>query len=55
MAIFTIFEAFNFDFYETLPFLEAEIYQINKIQNPAQQMAKNANFRTSRFSKIDFT
>ena len=33
-AILTNFEALNFDFYAFLHFLNAEIYQINKIQSP---------------------
>ena len=33
-AILTHLEALNFDFYEFLHFLKAEIYQINKIQSP---------------------
>ena len=32
-AIFTHFEALNFDLYEILDFLQTEIYQINQIQN----------------------
>ena len=30
----THLEALNLDFYEFLPYLKAEIYQINKIQSP---------------------
>ena len=33
-AIFTDLEALNFDFYEILHFLRAEIYQSNKLQSP---------------------
>ena len=33
-AILTHSEALNFDFYEFLHFLKAEIYQINKIHSP---------------------
>ena len=33
-AILTHLEALNFDFYAFLHFLNAEIYQINKIQSP---------------------
>ena len=43
-------EAQNFDFYEFLHLLKDTIYQINQIQSP-----KNGSFRTSWFSKIDFT
>ena len=52
-VISTHLEALNFDFYEILHSLKAEIYQINKIQNP--QNGKNGNFRTYRVPKIDFT
>ena len=52
-VIWAHFEALNFDFYEFLHFLKAEIYQINKIQN--SKNGKSSSFRTSRFSKIDFT
>ena len=45
--------ALNFDFYEFLHFLTAEIYQINKIHSPMN--GKNASFSTSTFSKNDFT
>ena len=43
-------EALNFDFYEFLHFLKAEIYQMNKIQSPKN--GKNSIFRTSTFSKF---
>ena len=33
-AILTHLEAVNFDFYEFLHFLKAEIYQMNKIHSP---------------------
>ena len=52
-AIFTHLQALNFDFYEFFHFLKAEIYQINKIQN--FKNGKNSSFRTSRWSKIDYT
>ena len=52
-AIFTHLEALNFDLYEFLHFSDAEIYQINKIQNP--QNGQNDSFKSFRFSKIDFT
>ena len=47
-AVLTHLEALNFDSYEFLHFLKAEIYQIHKI-------TKERTFRTSTFSKIDFT
>ena len=34
-AILTHFESLNFDFYEFLHFLQAEIYQINKMAKMA--------------------
>ena len=43
--------ALNFDFHEFLYFLKAEVYQ----NSVPQKKAKNVNFRTSRFCKIDFT
>ena len=49
-AISLHFEALNFDFYAFLHILKVEISQISKIQKP-----KSGSFRTSRFSKIDFT
>ena len=52
-AISKHLEALNFDFCEFLHFLKAENYQINKIQSPWN--SKKGSFRTSRFSKIDFT
>jgi len=52
-AISTQSEALNFDFYEFLRFLKAEIYQINKIHSPKN--VKKGSFRTYAFSKIDFT
>ena len=52
-AILTHLEALNFDFYELFYFFKAEIYQINKTQNPKN--GKNGRFRTSRLFKIDFT
>ena len=39
-AVLVHLGALNFDFYEFLHFLKAEIYQINKIQGP--KMAKTA-------------
>ena len=33
-AILTHLEGLNFDFYEFLQFLKAEIYQMNKIHSP---------------------
>ena len=51
-AIFTHLMALNFDFYEFLQFLKAEIYQINKIQCP--EYCTNGSFTASRFFKIDF-
>ena len=44
-AVLTHLETLNFDFHENL--------QIDKIQN--LKIGKNGSFRTSRFSKIDFT
>ena len=52
-AILTHSEALNFDLYELLHFLKAEIYQNNIIQSPKN--CKNCSFRASRFSKYDFT
>ena len=52
-AILTHLEAVNFDFYEFLHFLMAEIYPINKIQSPKN--GKHGSLRTSKFAKIDFT
>ena len=52
-ANFTYSEALNFDSYEFLHFLKAEISLINKIQKP--KIAKNSIFRTFEFLKIDFT
>ena len=40
-------------FMSFLTFWKAGIYQINKIQNPAD--GKNGRFSTSRILKIDFT
>ena len=53
LAILTHFEALNFDYYEFLHFLKAEIYQMNKIHSP--QNGKNGGFCTSKMLKIDFT
>ena len=52
-TILTHLEALNFDFYEYLQFLKAEIYKFNKNQSPKN--GKNFNFRTSTLSKFDFT
>ena len=52
-AILTHSQALNFDIYEILHFLKAEIYQINKVHSPKN--SKNDNFRTPIFTKIDFT
>ena len=52
LAILTHLEALNFDFQEFLHFLNAVIYQIDKIQSP--QNGKNGYFSTSNLSKIDF-
>ena len=52
-AILTHLEVLNFDFYELLHCLKAEIYQFNKMQSPIND--QNSSFRTSRFSKVDFT
>ena len=51
-AILKLSEALNLTFYEFLPFLKTE-NQIKKFR--ALEIAKNGSFRTSRFSKIDFT
>ena len=45
-------EALNFDFYEFLHFLKAEIYQFNKIQSPF--IGQNGSFCISTILKIDF-
>ena len=45
-AIFMHLEALNFDFYEFLHFLKAEIYQFNKIQSPF--IGQNGSFHISR-------
>ena len=52
-AILSHLEVQNFAFYEIMHFLKAEIYQINKFYG--LKKGKNYSFRTSRFSKIDFT
>ena len=52
-AILTVLKALNFDVYVFLQFLNDEIYQIGKIQNPKN--GKKGSFSASRFSKIDFT
>ena len=52
-AISTHLEALNLDFYEFLHFLKAENDQLNKNSEPLKW--KNGSFRTSRFSKINFT
>ena len=52
-ANFVISEALNFDFYEFLQFLKAEIHQSKKIQS--SKLANKVSFGTSRYSKIDFT
>ena len=46
-------EALNYEFYEFLHILKAEIHQSNKIQIPWN--GKNGSFTASKFSKIDFT
>jgi len=51
--ISTHFEVLNFDSFEFLHFLKAEIYQIHKIKAP--KMTNTTVFRTYKFSKIDFT
>ena len=52
-AILTHSDALNYDFYEFLHFLKAEIYQTNKMQSPKNY--KKGIFRTSKVPKIDFT
>ena len=52
-SIFAQLEAINFDFDQFLHFLKTEIYQIIKIQSPKN--GRNGSFRTSKFSKIDYT
>ena len=52
-AILTHLEVLNFDFNEFLQFIKAEIFLRNKIQGP--KIGKNGTFRSSTFSKIDFT
>ena len=52
-GILTHFEALNFDFSEFLRFWKAEISLIDKFQ--IHKNVKNGCFRTSRFSKVDFT
>ena len=52
-AISTHFEALKFQFYEFLHFWKAKIDQTNKFR--ASKIAKKGSFRSSRFSKIDFT
>ena len=52
-AILPHVEALNFDFYEFLHFLKAEIYQMTNINSLWN--GKNGSFCTSRIHKIDFT
>ena len=52
-AIFTHLEALNYDFYEYLHFLKAEIDQ--KIELKVSKMVRNGSFGTSRIHEIDFT
>ena len=52
-AFSTHVEALNLAFYEFLHCLQAEIYQIN--QSQISSNGKKGYFKTSRFSKIDFT
>ena len=52
-AIVSHLEVLNFDFYEFLHFLKAEIDQISTIQS--SKNGKNGSFISSRMSKIDFT
>jgi len=52
-AILTHLEALNFDFYEFLHFLKAEIDQ--KLRCRVSKLAKSGIFRTSSMSKNDFT
>ena len=47
LPFWPFFGALNFDYYEFLHYLKAEINQI--------ESTKNDIFRTSRFSKVDFT
>ena len=51
-AISTNFEALTFDFFFQ-NFCKAEVHQMKKFRAP--KIAKNGNFRTFTFSKIDFT
>ena len=50
-AILSHLQALNFDLYEFLHFLKAEIHQIYR----APKNGKNGSFATSTFCKIDFT
>ena len=52
-AVLTHLEAKHFSSYEFLHFLKIENYQNNKMLSPKN--GKNGSFRTSRFSKINFT
>ena len=52
-AILSHLETLKFDFYEILHFFNPVISLTNKFRSP--KMAKNGNFSTSTFSKIDFT
>ena len=49
----THLDAMNFDFRDFCTFLKAEIHQISKTQSPKK--GKNGSFKSSTFSKIDFT
>ena len=52
-VILTHSKAQNFDFYEVLHLLKADIDQNHKIHSP--QNGKKCRFRTSRFLTLDFT
>ena len=52
-AILTQLEALNFDFYEFLYFLKAEIYQTDRIQSP--KICQKWHFIAYRTHEIDFT
>ena len=52
-VILTRLEALNFDFYEFLYFLKAEIYQTDRIQSP--KICQKWHFIAYRTHEIDFT
>ena len=54
-TILSRLEALNFDLYAFLHFQKAEIDQINKIQIPQKWKNGIGSFKTSEFSKIDFS